>query len=133
MTTATEIEYGQLLQMILPRVITNRKDHARFLAEVERLMLKGEGSLTPAESTLLDLLFDLVHDYEQKTLPRPKPSTPAEMLEFLMDQNSLKAADLPLPRSRVSEILSGKRAITKSQAIALGERFRVSPSLFLGL
>ena len=55
------------------------------------------------------------------------------MLEFMMEQHNKKAADLPLPSSRVSEILSGKRTISKSHAIVLGEFFHVSPAVFLGL
>jgi HTH-type transcriptional regulator/antitoxin HigA len=31
----------------------------------------------------------------------------------------------------VSEIVNGKRAISKTQAKLLGERFKVSPSLFI--
>ena len=53
------------------------------------------------------------------------------MLKYLMEENHLKPADLPLPASRVSEILACKRAISKSQARALGERFGVSPALFI--
>jgi len=31
----------------------------------------------------------------------------------------------------VSEIVSGKRAISKAQAKVLGQRFKISPSLFI--
>ena len=31
----------------------------------------------------------------------------------------------------VSEIVNGKRAMSKAQAKALGDRFKVSPSLFI--
>ncbi len=60
-------------------------------------------------------------------------SAPTKMLEFLMEQKNVKAADLPLPASRVSEIVSGKRRISKSQARELGKFFHVSPFLFYGL
>jgi hypothetical protein len=60
-------------------------------------------------------------------------STPAEMLEFLMEKNDLKAADLPLPSSRVSEILAGKQGISKSEAKELGKFFHVSRVLFYEL
>lgn len=79
---------------------------------------------------MLELLVELVRDYEQANFPMKK-STPAEMLEFLMEENELKPADLPLPASRVSEILTGKRDVSKTQAVALGEFFRVSPALFI--
>ena len=69
-------------------------------------------------------------EYEQGAFPAKK-SSPAEMLEFLMEENGLKPADLPIPASRVSEILAGKRDISKAQAIALAERFKVSPAVFI--
>jgi HTH-type transcriptional regulator/antitoxin HigA len=34
-------------------------------------------------------------------------------------------------RRRVSEVINGKRAISKAQAKALGEFFKVSPDLFI--
>jgi antitoxin component HigA of HigAB toxin-antitoxin module len=53
------------------------------------------------------------------------------MLQFLMEQNRLTPADLPLPANRVSEILSGKRGVSKEQAKQLGAFFGVSPGLFI--
>ncbi len=55
------------------------------------------------------------------------------MLKFMMERHNKKSVDLPIPHTRVSEILSGKPRISKAQAIALGEFFHVSPILFLGL
>jgi HTH-type transcriptional regulator/antitoxin HigA len=51
-----------------------------------------------------------------------------------MEQNDLRQADLMKifgSRGRVSEVVNGKRAISKSQAKALGEFFKVSPELFI--
>jgi HTH-type transcriptional regulator/antitoxin HigA len=130
---AIDPAYDRLLHEIQPKAIHTKKEHARLFREIQRLMLKGEGNLTPAETEMLEVLATLVEDYEKKAYPR-KNSTPAEMLAFLMEQNKLKAADLlPLPSSRVSEILSGKRKISRQQAIDLGKRFRVSPAVFLEL
>jgi HTH-type transcriptional regulator/antitoxin HigA len=86
----------------------------------------------PAENALLGKLATFVHEYELKKCPLEN-HTPAEMLEFMMEQHNKKSVDLPIPNTRVSEILSGKRSISKAQAIALGEFFHVSPVLFLGL
>ena len=127
---APDPKYSRLLMAIQPKPIHTKKEHAYFLREIETLMRKGEDSLTSAERTMLELLIELVHDYEQAAFPMKK-STPAEMLEFLMEENKLKPADLPLPASRVSEILTRKRDVSKTQAIALGEFFRVSPALFI--
>lgn len=127
---APNFEYGRLLKAIQPKRIHSKQEHTRFLGQIEALMLKGEDSLTSAEQTLLELLVELVHVYEQVKLPAKKAG-PAEMLKYLMEENRLKPADLPLPASRVSEILTGKRTISKAQARALAERFGVSPALFI--
>jgi HTH-type transcriptional regulator / antitoxin HigA len=131
MTPAIDPEYDQLLQRIQPRVPVSREENERLLAEIEKLMKKGEDNLTPAEDAMLGALFSLVRAYEQRSCPPRKKSTPAEMLGFLMEQNGLSPVSLPLPANRVSEILSGKRGISKDQAKELGRFFRVSPAIFI--
>ena len=52
----------------------------------------------------------------------------------LMEANGIKPAELAGilgGRSRVSEILAGKRSINKEQARRLGQLFRVSPAVFI--
>ena len=55
------------------------------------------------------------------------------MLSYLLQEKGLKPSDLwaTLPKSRVSEILNGKRGISKAQAKQLAELFRVPVELFL--
>jgi HTH-type transcriptional regulator/antitoxin HigA len=116
---------------VQPRPIHNKKQHAFYLRQIETLMLKGDDR-SQAEDTLLELLVKLVHDYEKEQFPLKKQD-PAAVLAYLMEENNLKASDLPIPASRVSEILHSKRTISKAQAFALAERFKVAPGLFLGL
>jgi HTH-type transcriptional regulator / antitoxin HigA len=75
----------------------------------------------------------LIEDYEDRTFPAPN-SLPHQTLQFLMEQNDLRHADMVSisgSRGRVSEIVNGKRAISKTQAKALGEFFKVSLELFI--
>jgi HTH-type transcriptional regulator/antitoxin HigA len=55
------------------------------------------------------------------------------MLAYLLKEKDMKPADLwtVLPKSRVSEILNGKRGISKAQAKQLAELFRVPVDLFM--
>jgi HTH-type transcriptional regulator / antitoxin HigA len=102
-------------------------------AEVGRLLRKGYANLSVEEQRLLALLSRLIEDYEDRTFPVPA-SPPHQTLRFLMEQNELRQADLVEifgSRGRVSEVVSGKRAISKAQAKALGEFFKVSPDLFI--
>jgi HTH-type transcriptional regulator / antitoxin HigA len=82
---------------------------------------------------LLDAVDRLVEAYEVEQAIMPV-SSPAQTLAFLMEQNSLKQADLADEigaQSVVSSILSGKREINGRQAKALGARFKVSADVFL--
>ena len=125
-----DAQYDRLLHAIQPRRPSSKGENQRLLTAIEKLMKKGEDDRTPAENAMLDLLGTLVGEYEQRVYPRRK-STPAEMLAFLMEQNNLTSTKLPLPANRVSEILSGKREVSKAQAKSLGDFFHVSPALFL--
>ena len=136
MSTSANVDlrrYGHLLAKTAPRVIKTDADNERMLAVVDKLMRKGENKLTPEEDALLELLVDLIHDYEEERYPIPK-SPPHEMLSYLLDRKGLMPKDLWAvlgSKSRVSEILSGKRSISKEQARKLAAFFRVSVALFI--
>ena len=103
----------------VPKVIKTEEENERALAIVESLMEKGERSMTPEEDALLDLLTNLIRDYEATAYPRRERSSPHEMVAFLLEQRSLAPKDLwPVigSKSRVSEILAGRRSISKEQA-----------------
>src|ERR1035438_6854055 len=85
-------KYARVLAKVLPRVIATDEEHERMLAEVEKLMDKSEHR-TAEEDTVLDLMVRLIKDYEEEHHPLPDPS-PHEMLMYLMEQRSLKQADL---------------------------------------
>lgn len=125
--------YGRLLAKTLPAVIKSEDENDRTLAIVEGLLAKGEGNLTPEEHALLELLVDLVHDFERRQNPLPA-SPPHRMVAFLLEQRRLQPSALyPLlgTKSRVSELLSGKRGISKEQAKKLAAFFHVGVELFI--
>jgi len=126
-------KYTQLLSQALPVRITNEREYERLLAEVARLMDKEEKELTPEENTLLDLLVTLIEEYEELQYPIAQAS-PHEMLRHLMEARGLTHKDVwPLFGSKgvASEVLNGKRAISKAQAKKLAEFFHVSPALLI--
>ena len=135
MSVAVEIDarrYGKLLTKTLPRVPRSDEEYDAMLGEVERLMQKGEDR-SPEQDALLELLALLVHDYEEKHHPLPDAG-PREMLAYLIEERGLKPKDLwevVGSKSRVSEILSGKRAVSREQAKDLAAFFRVPVDLFL--
>jgi len=104
-----------------------------MVAAVEHLMDKGEDRLSPEESALLETMAILVQAYDDRQNPVP-PVAPNEMLAYLMEASGRTAKDL-LPvfgtRGRVSEVLSGKRSISKEQAKKLASVFKVTADLFI--
>jgi HTH-type transcriptional regulator/antitoxin HigA len=125
-------KYARVLARVLPRVITSNQEHERLLAEVESLMDKGEHR-TAEEDAALELMVRLIQNYEEEHHPLPNPS-PEEMLVYLMERRGLKQADLlPIFKSRgyISDVVNGKRAISKAHARQLAGFFKVSADLFI--
>lgn len=126
------VRYGRLLAKVRPAIITSEEENERALAEVEALMRKGE-SLSPEEGALLQLLGQLVSDFEEREY-QPEAAQPSEVLRELMEAHGLAQSDLLDvfgSRSRASEAVAGKRAISKAQARRLAERFHVPADLFI--
>jgi HTH-type transcriptional regulator / antitoxin HigA len=123
--------YPQLLAEFVPQEIDSEVEYDRALAIAEHLIFKQNN--TTAEIKVLKLIVILIKDYEKVHYPMDYVS-PHELLQHLMDSNQTRQADLVgLIGSRgvVSEVVNGKRAISKAQAKALGEFFSVSPGLFI--
>ncbi|WP_333200126.1 transcriptional regulator [Microcoleus sp. S28C3] len=123
--------YGQLLAKSLPKPILNQENYEFALAEVESLMSQEE--LTLEEETLLSLWALLIEEYEAKYYPFPE-ANPQDILLDLIEVRELKQADLVGvigSKGVVSEVVNGKRAISKAQAKALGEFFNVNPGVFI--
>ena len=81
----------------------------------------------------LDVLTDLVHLYEARHYPIDPP-TPIGAIEYEMDRRGLTLRDLiPIigSRSKVSEILSGKREITMPMARALHQHLNIPAEILL--
>ena len=131
--TLNPVAYAKLLAKVQPHPIKDEREYDRLVAEVGRLIERGEKNLTPEETSLLEMMSILIEEYDRKHYPL-SPSQPLKMLAFLIEQRGLEPHDLwPVlgSKSRVSEILSGKRAISKAQARKLAEFFHVSVDLFI--
>ena len=125
-------KYKELLLQYQPKLIRTEEENARALAIVEELMHRS--NRTPEEDELYDLLIALIEKFEQEYYLPGRSSTPSSILQFLMEQRSVKQADLVGiigSKGVVSEVVNGKREISKSQAKALGEFFQVDPGLFI--
>ncbi len=126
--------HARLLAKASPRVITTDEERDRAAAIVESLMEKGERGMTPEEDALLELLTNLIRDYEATAYPSREKSQPHEVVAFLLEQRGLTAKGLWRvigSKGRVSDILAGQRPVSKEQAKKLAAFFRVRADLFL--
>lgn len=100
------------------------------VAVIDSLIDKTER--TAAEDAYLGALTDLVEVYEDEHVAVP-PQTGLGMLQSLMEDNGLKQEDLaPIlgTQSIVSEVLRGKRLLSKKYIEKLAKYFHVSPVVF---
>lgn len=102
------------------KIIKSDSEYEVALARVERLIDLDPDPGT-AESDELELLALLVEDFETREYPVELPD-PIEAVKFRMAQQGLRQRDL-IPyvgsRSKVSEVLSGKRPLSLSMIRAL--------------
>jgi HTH-type transcriptional regulator/antitoxin HigA len=126
------VEYGQLLANTRPKVIEMEAEFREARKLLESLTF-ADRELSPAELALRELLRKLVTDYDDRMHPLPKVEA-RKLVRRLLEQRELKQKDL-IPvlgaSSAVSDILSGKRSISKTQAKKLAEFFRVSAEHFI--
>lgn len=127
-------KYSALLTECLPGVIRTEGENEAAIEFAGRLMKKGEGKRSPEETRLLDLLVTLIEDFEERAYPISDKSNPRFALRELMREHGLKQTDmLDIFGSQgvVSQVLNGKREISKAQARRLSERFRLPIDIFI--
>jgi HTH-type transcriptional regulator / antitoxin HigA len=132
MATLTEAVYGKLLSQARPRVIKTEAENERALAELEGLDTLGR-PLTREEEALADLLTVLVQQFEEVRYPLGH-AAPIQALRDFMEVRNLRRRDL-IPvfgaSSVVSDVINGKRSISKNHARKLAEFFHVPVSMFI--
>ena len=112
------------------RSIRTEEEYEAALARIDEIF---DAEMGTAEGEELDVLVELVMYYESKTVDIGFPD-PISAIEFRMDQAGLTQRDL-IPyigsRSKVSEVLSGKRDLTMSMARALHEHLGIPADVLL--
>jgi HTH-type transcriptional regulator/antitoxin HigA len=104
------------------------------LQEAQRVMdqLLAQGQLKSGEEMYLDALSDLVTAYEDEHYPI-EPASDAEMLRHLMEAKGVTQAQLSrdtmVPKSTISEILAGKKHLSRQKIRKFADYFRVDVSV----
>jgi HTH-type transcriptional regulator / antitoxin HigA len=104
------------------------------LQEAQKVMdqLLAQGELKGGEEMYLDALSDLVATYEDEHYPI-EPASDADMLRHLMEAKGVTQAQLSretaVPKSTISEILAGKKHLSRQMIRKFADYFRVDVSL----
>jgi HTH-type transcriptional regulator/antitoxin HigA len=124
--------YGQLLASKLPAVIRTEEENQRLIGELTELDGRQD-TLSPEEREYAELLTVLIEAFEEANYSL-EGSTPDSRLRSLMEEHEMRQRDLLDifgSRGIASEVVGGKRAISKVQAKKLAALFHVPADLFL--
>jgi HTH-type transcriptional regulator/antitoxin HigA len=123
--------YSSLLSEAHPRVPRTKAENEQLIAIVAELQQKER--LSPEEVALMELVLLLIEDFEEKHYSTKK-AAPHDALREMMRSRGLKPKDVYEifgSKGTTSEVLRGKRAISKAAAKALGEKFGMRVELLL--
>ncbi len=98
------------------KILKTEQEYNEACERIYSLINSNENAIEPdsPEGEEMDLLSLLVEKYEQEHYPLEAPS-PIEAIKFRMEQMNLRQADVaPMfgGKTRVSEVLHGKRSLT---------------------
>jgi len=117
----------------MARVIHTDAAHREALAALDRLLVLDPEPGTP-DADELALLALTIESYEKERFPIASPN-PVEAIRFRMDQAGLAQRDL-IPyigsKSKVSEVLSGKRSLSLRMIRRLHEGLGIPLEVLVG-
>jgi HTH-type transcriptional regulator / antitoxin HigA len=115
---------------MINRLIKSEEDYEMALSRIEQLM---DAKPDTAEMDELELLTALVEMYEERHYPIAPP-TPIDAIKFRMEQLGLQQKDM-VPfignKSKVSEVLNGKRPLTLAMMRSLNRGLGIPAELLL--
>jgi HTH-type transcriptional regulator/antitoxin HigA len=126
--------YEELARIYVPRKIHDKIGQRNATEVVDWLAVRAK---TADQVEFLDLVSDLLDEYERQLLKIEDSSEPVELLQYLAEENGITARELGkilnVDHSVAARILKGERGITVDHAKNLGTRFKVDPKVFLKL
>ncbi len=115
------------------RPIRTDQDHRAALAEIDACWGAPEGT---EEGDKLDVLVALVESYEARRWPIESDESfdPIDVLHYAVEElghSQAELAELLGSRSRASEILSRRRALTVDMIHKIGEAWKIPAELLV--
>jgi HTH-type transcriptional regulator/antitoxin HigA len=126
-------KYKALIELF-PLVPIKNDAHLDAAHEIAQGLMCRE--IAPDEEEYLEVLLDEIGKYESKHHAlRIADMPPHELLQSFMKDHGLKQVALQdilgVSSGVMSELVSGKRDLTKEHCVKLGKYFKVSPAVFL--
>jgi HTH-type transcriptional regulator / antitoxin HigA len=125
------VPYLRLVSAFPLRPLRDDEDLDEAIEVLNRMI--GRADLSQAERDYMEVLGGIVEVYEAEHVVIPDVSG-VELLRFLMEENGLTQASLAHifgGKSNISEVLSGKRELSKAQIRGLSERFGLPDDAFM--
>ena len=118
--------------------IKSKKEYHQMMVDIYNLMNKGDGKLSKAEITKLAEMSVAAELYEDTVLGiTPVPKTIQEVVELKLFENKMTQAKLAeeigLAKSKVSEILNGKRKADIQFLKGIHKLFKIDAELLLNI
>jgi HTH-type transcriptional regulator / antitoxin HigA len=125
--------YLELVQRFPLKHLKSDRELSKAIKMINSLIVRAK--LERGEQEYLDVLTDIVEKYEAENCPM-SPVSDANMLRHLIEARGITQAqlsvDVNIPMSSVSEVLHGKKKLTRRHISILAEYFGVDPGVFLG-
>jgi HTH-type transcriptional regulator / antitoxin HigA len=126
-----EDPYVDLVRRFPLRPIRSDDDLDEAIKVVDLLLDRRD--LSPEEGDYLEVLGDLIEQYESEAHPMA-PLSDAEMLRHLIEAKGVSQTEISdatgIADSTISEVLAGKRSLNRSHIGKLARYFNVSPNVF---
>jgi HTH-type transcriptional regulator/antitoxin HigA len=114
------------------RMVAGLDDYECLVSLMNALADSGEAGEGGKYESLFLMLADLLEAQDKRDYPIPD-ATPAQVVQFLMEQHGLNQSQLPEigNQSVVSQVLAGKRQLNVRQITRLCHRFGVGAGVFI--
>jgi HTH-type transcriptional regulator / antitoxin HigA len=133
---AAKPKYLALVRKFPLRLIRSEEENEAALAVIQALGERQRARpLEPEEHDYIAVLAKLVEEYENEHYPSG-PVSSAAMLAHLIEAKGITqarlAADTGVTESTISQLLQGKRKLSRQTIVIFANYFHVEPTLFTG-
>jgi antitoxin component HigA of HigAB toxin-antitoxin module len=91
---------AELLDFTKPHVLRNEAEYTAAVAEIDQLLDRDPPPHSEAYERL-EFLSVLVHAYEEAHFPLEQPTTPQDVVTFMLEQKGLSLPQIEQPREHL--------------------------------